>query len=125
MLRRGLGDVRQKIFTADGVTQRVAVKPDFFQVRFELTNKSFKVVRSFKTILGFFSNLGGVYEIILVGFTFLMTLHSKIYLRKVMLNMLVKRISHNQQRIKPNRITDPNIEIHQEDFDLYSYFEVV
>ena len=89
MLRRGLTDVRQQIYTENGLTQKITVKPAFFQIRFEMTNKVYKVIRTFKTIFDVLSDLGGIFEMIILIFTTLMSFYGNTNLKVIMLNNLI------------------------------------
>jgi hypothetical protein len=73
----------------DGTVGFQYLSPEYLSLQFDMTNKVYTLTRTYESFLDCLGNIGGVFEIIMFLFVFLLEIHSGIELNLYLLNQVV------------------------------------
>ena len=107
----------------------VSVRPEYAIIFFQLSKQTEKITRKYQSYLNVVQEIGGVCEIIIFVFVFLVLYHHELILELYLLNNAVL-LSHlnteKETKAKPNQVADSKMTTEKSLFEHqeYSYWEL-
>lgn len=103
-------------------------KKPYGMFQFELSNQIIEVIRIYPTVVNLFQQIGGVAQIFMFVFVYLMIYNNEVVIELYLLNHGVLMNPHEQKdptSKKTNRVADASMKKHRTSVPAYTYWEVL